>query len=108
MNTLVSSLYKSRKFKGPGESFEYEGQVVDLVKELEKAAADKGLVVSRWQNNKQGYACTVTWAVHTGERPELSRNLPESSHVIAFSGLEGTTSRCVAYRGIRTLLEAIT
>ena len=96
--TLVTSLYNSKN---------KETAVSNLVQLVEFHAAEKGLTVSRWQANRGNFDCTVTWAVHTGVRPSFSRDLPEDAHVVSFTGIEGTTKKCKAYKAIYELLEGV-
>lgn len=104
--SLVSTLYKSRAWVGDG--FRYEGAVADLVREIETEAAAQGLTVSRWQTNGHGgHVEMVTWAVHRGERAASSGRQEEVVRMVWFSGAEGTTERCVAFRQISKLLVAV-
>jgi len=103
---LEKKLYNSKKYEN-GE-FVFKSQMVDLVLELEKVASEKNLNVSRWQNNKSSqFDATVTWAVHSGERPAMSKDLPSNAHVISFDGIEGKTPRSRSYKCVKSLLDAI-
>lgn len=96
--SLVNSLYNNRN---------RTTAVSELVQLVEEKAARKGLNVSRWQANRGNFDCTVTWAVHAGERPHFSRDLPDDAVVVSFNGIEGTTKNCKAYKSIYQLLEAV-
>ena len=105
---LETVLYHSRKFewKDGKPKIKYEGAVVDLVRELEIEAQERGLTLSRWQTNGAGNFVIerITWAVHEGLRPFQSRYVPEGSLSITLTCLEGKTERCQAYRELSKLL----
>lgn len=96
--SLISKLFNSTNEKTA---------VSELIQLIESRAAKKGLTVSRWQANRGNYDCAVTWAIHEGERPAFSRDLPGSAHVVSFNGIEGKTKRCKAYKELYWLLEQV-
>jgi hypothetical protein len=105
MESVVKYLYRSRKLAHVDATkwqfeFEYRSDVANLVRAIESKAAERGLTLSRWQTNstRNSHICTVTYAVHEGARPASSYDLPDDAAVVRFSGLEGTTEKCRAYR----------
>lgn len=119
--SLATTLYNSKKYvPGPeittrfgteagAGTFVYESEVADLVRKLEKTAAAKGLTVSRWQANKSGRKVTITWAIHRGARAEQFRRMAEGDVIdyAILDQLEGTTTRCEAYRELSHLLQVL-
>lgn len=79
--------------------------VGQLVNQIEEAAKNQGLTLSRWQANKGGHAVEITYIVHSGEREYQARYQPENSVVAIarLSQMEGTTTRCQAYQQLTKL-----
>lgn len=80
-----------------------ETPVTHLVDEIQKAAEEKGLRLSRWQANKGNHATEITYAVHAGERAAQFRLQQDVIDWVALNQNEGTTERCEAYRKLATL-----
>lgn len=102
---LIEKLILSRK-KGPDGPI-YQSDFVDLVNELVAEADKRGLNVSRWKVDKNGWTIKITWAVHHGPRPAKSMFLPEDSLKIVLVETEGTTKNCDAYKKLSQLLEQV-
>lgn len=82
-----------------------DSAVGQLVSQIEETAKERGLTFSRWQANKAGRAVEITYIVHSGEREAQARYQPDDSIVaIARLGqMEGSTTRCEAYRRLSQL-----
>jgi hypothetical protein len=105
---MIDQLYKSRRWDATTRTFVYVGPVVDLVRAIQRRAEEHGLTLSRWQTNHR-HSCTVTYAVHCGERARQFRYQPDDSIVasVQVDGAEGSTERCRAYRALTALLTAL-
>ena len=110
--SLVKCLYKSRQYVKDSlhtGHYEYYGPVVELVEEIEKICAEKGLSLSRWETNIGKYGKRITWAVHNGERKSQFRYVP-NDQVIDFAVLweaEGKTHSCEAYQQLSRLYDSV-
>ena len=102
--TLVTRLFNSRTFDHKTNTVDFQGDLVNLVKQLEQKAKSTGLTLSRWQTNGYGGRVSITWALHSGDRPSFSRDLPDDAQVVVLSQLEGKTKQCEAYKALSTLL----
>ena len=105
---LAEKLYKSRKWDRATNTYRYESEVVDLVQRIEARADGMGLTVSRWETSGpfSSHDKTITWAVHSGERPERSGSLPDYAPRVVLSNVEGQTKRCEAFKRLSELLYA--
>ena len=110
--SLVKRLYKSRQYVWDGlytGHYEYYGPVVELVEELEKVCAEKGLSLSRWETNLGKYKKRITWAVHKGERKSQFRYMSDDQviNAVVLWQMEGKTRSCEAYRQLSRLYDSV-
>jgi hypothetical protein len=84
-------------------------ELVDLVRRIEAACAERGLILSRWQTNKPNFHSDVTYAAHEWyyDRAPQFRYQKGVKAWERFTNDEGRTSRCKAYRILAGLLAEI-
>lgn len=109
VQSLSTKLFNSRLFDHETGRRIYQSEMVDLVQQLEAAAAAKGLTLSRWETTVGKYGKSITYALHSGERAAQFRYQPKESVVdYCYLGtLEGTSRRCEAYRALSAMLDQI-
>lgn len=105
--SIIEKLYKSKKYVDGKPVF--ESDLVDLVKEIELLAEAQDITLSRWETNSRhnSYIKTITYALHEGERPYRSQDLPPNTLMIFLDGSEGTSKKCKAYKELSYLLEIL-
>ena len=83
--------------------FKSNTPVTTLVDEIQALAEAKGYKLSRWQANGGNFAVEITYAIHTGERADQFRYQKGVAESTRFSQIEGTTTRCEAYKKLMSL-----
>jgi hypothetical protein len=96
---IITRLYRS----APG----YDTPVANYVRQFDKYVTEKGYTLSRWETHSKmcGWYTTVTYAIHKGDRPTRSDQLPDSedTFILTLNQVEGRTERCTAYRKLHDL-----
>lgn len=107
MNKIITALYKSRKWDNG--VYAYESPMVDLVERIIKTATAKGFRLDRWQTNtRMGRGSTVTYAVVPASSPHARfSKLADSIFITVINQVEGTTTRCEAYRKLAKLAQSL-
>ena len=83
------------------------GSPVDLlVQAVDREAKKRGYTLSRWQSHKGPWIVEITYAIHSGRRPDKSTLIPPADLVakVHLAQPEGSTERCIAHRVLSGLL----
>ena len=74
-----------------------------LLDEIGEKAAEKGLMLSRWQTNGTKFQTRITYAIHTGIRCWRSDQQEGVIASVTLNQTEGTSERCEAFKKLSKL-----